>query len=195
MQSRNFILAIVLMIATVVIVNALFPPVRRPVTTSPDTTRAVSPAQPQAPQPSSPPTAIPAPAPTTATVDVVVDTIVVQSELFRYGISTQGAALVSAELLKYESQTRPGPVQLAPTTQRGLVSYRFRADGQTLDLASITFTADRTSDLIFTPGVSTGSVKLTGTDATTGRTVEVTYAFRPDDYVIDVVARMSNAGR
>jgi YidC/Oxa1 family membrane protein insertase len=193
MESRRFLLAIVLMIATVVIVNVLFPPVRRqPAATPADSARAQPPAPAATAQPTTPPAALPAPATASAAVGATVDTIVVQSDLFRYGISTQGAALVSAELLKYESQTRPGPVQLAPTAARGLISYRVRSDGQTMDLAGITFTPDRTKDVFLGAGADQASIKLTGTDAT-GRTVEVTYTFRADDYVIDVVARMSAA--
>jgi YidC/Oxa1 family membrane protein insertase len=196
MESRRFLLAIVLMIVTVVIVNVLFPPVRRPPAATPaDSARAQPPSSAPAAQPTTPPAALPAPATASAAVGAVVDTIVVQSDLFRYGISTQGGTLVSAELLKYESQTRPGPVQLAPTAARGLISYRLRADGQTMDLSGITFTPDRNTDLFLGAGADQGSLKLTGTDAATGRTVELTYTFRRDDYVIDVVARMSAAPR
>ena len=199
MQSRNFLVAIVLMIVVVVAVNVLFPPIRRPAATPADTARAdtaraVPPPAAQ-PQTASPPAALPAPSTAPAALGAAVDTIVVQSDLYRYGISTQGAALVSAELLKYESQTRPGPVQLAPAAPRGLVSYRLRTDGQTMDLAGITFTTDRNKDLVLTPGGPRGTVKFTGTDAKSGRNVELTYTFRPDDYIIEVVARMTNAGR
>ena len=198
MQSRNFLVAIVLMVLTVVVVNILFPPVRRPVTTPADTARAAQPA-PATPTTTSeagpsvaPPTAVATPAGVPAGA---VDTIVVQSPLFRYGISTRGGSLVSAELLRYASKTRAGPVQLAPTSPRGLLSYRLRADGQTIDLANVSFSADRNKDLILDDGASTTSLKLVGTEPTSGKRIELTYTFKPDDYVIDVVARVGAAGR
>src|SRR6185369_2957583 len=157
MESRRFLIAIALMVVTVVVVNILFPPVRRPATTAADTARATQPT-PSTPtgSPAAPASVGPQPAaPPPAGVPVgVVDTIVVQSPLYRYGFSTRGGSLVSAELLRFASKTRPGPVQLAPSSPRGLLSYRLRAEGQTIDLSTVNFSADRNRDLILDGGAS-----------------------------------------
>src|SRR5262245_48469690 len=119
MESPRFLLAVTLMIAVIVAVNLIFPPVRTPRSTAPDSAASTSAPIPPAAASSSAsgqPTATPAPAPTTVAPAVpapatgtpgTVDTVVVQSPLYRYGFSTQGAAMVSAELLLYESFTRP----------------------------------------------------------------------------------------
>src|SRR5688572_18380769 len=103
MQSGRFLLAVVLMIATVVIVNVIFPPVRPTASLPPGDSLAIP------PDSAAPPNALPAvpsPAPVTlpgqpavspppvSSDPAPVDTIVAESPLYRYGISTRGAALV-----------------------------------------------------------------------------------------------------
>src|SRR5687768_13748210 len=100
-QSVRFVLAVVLMIAVVVITNMIFPPAPRNAVAPSDTTTAqpasTAAVQTQAPAPAAVSPAAPTPAGTPA------DTIVVASPLYRYGFSTRGAALVSAELLSFKS--------------------------------------------------------------------------------------------
>ena len=124
-QSVRFILAVLLMIAVVVVTNLLFPPVPRTPVATADTTAAVTATAPPAAQTPAAPAAQPAqqqptPAMTAATR---ADTVIVESPLYRFAFSSQGAALVSAEMLNFKSFTRDGPVQLAGRTPGGLLSH------------------------------------------------------------------------
>src|SRR5687768_1356341 len=204
MQSGRFLLAVVLMIATVVIVNVIFPPVRPAVSlpgadslfapidsTATPTPLPAIPGRPNpvtAPSVTTAPTGIPVPA-----GSAPVDTIVIQSPLYRFGISTRSAALVSAELLKYESFTRLDtaggvhqPVQLAPHGAQGLVSHRLQIDGREVDLSSVVFQPDRRADLHLAETDQPRSVRFMGTEPASGRTIELTYTFHPNNYLIDV---------
>jgi YidC/Oxa1 family membrane protein insertase len=132
-----------------------------------------------------------------------VDTVVVQSPLYRYGLSTMGAAVVSAELLRYESFTRPfqsgestrPPVQLAPTAPHGLLSHSVRVEGQTIDYRRIPFRADRRADIILEEDSEPASLRLSGTDPETGQVLELSYRFLPNDYLIEVSAVLRPGGR
>src|SRR5690625_3048202 len=114
MESLRFVLAIVLMIAVVVVTNIIFPPASPEPQVAPE--EAVT--EPLAESPTleppaiaEPPVATAAPVETGEAPSIVPeDTVFVQSPLFRYGISTHGAALVMAELPRYESFTHEGEV-------------------------------------------------------------------------------------
>ena len=195
MESGRFILAVVLMIATVVIINVMFPPARRPAQTPASDTIPGAPAGARAQPATPPPTITAAPAiaaPAAPVASARADTIVVQSPLYRYGISTRGAALVSAELLRYTSGTRGDslPVQLAPHALRGLISHRIRTDGETLDLSDIVFTANRNRDVVLDETSREQSVRLRGFHPTTMQPIDITYSFVPDNYTINVNVRV-----
>jgi YidC/Oxa1 family membrane protein insertase len=212
MQSGRFLLAVVLMIATVVIVNVIFPPVRPPVTLPGADSLGISadsgavPAAPIQPPGVSPSPAVPPPAASltpasSPAAGARVDTIVVQSPLYRYGISTHGAALVSAELLPYQSFTRTdvegnrAPVQLAAHGPRGLISHRLQIDGRIINLATVSFRPDRSRDLVLRDNDQPAALRFLGTDSASGQTVELTYTFQPNNYVMDVAARVQPGGR
>src|SRR5688500_4631957 len=192
MQTGRFMLAVVLMIATVVVVNLIFPPPSpvpppaRPLVTDSSSSGPADSARPSAPTPTTPvprPAVVEAP-PMPSAPASSVDTVVVESPLYRYGISTRGAALVSAELLKFKSETRSGPVQLAPNTPRGLVSYHVRNESEIVDFATLEFSVDRRSDLTLRETDQSGTLRFTALDPASRRTVEVAYTFVPLDYRI-----------
>ena len=174
------------MIAVVVLTNILFPPVPRKGANARDTVAAKVQAQPQAnapatiAAPTSPPTLTAAPVAGAARVD----TVIVESPLFRYGISTNGAAIVSAEMLPWKSFTRPGPVQLAPRWPRGLLAYRMQVGDQQVDLATLPFTAS-SRRVTLQKGGAPQTVRFTYSGTAAG-TIEVDYEFTPDNYVVDV---------
>src|SRR5690606_555496 len=113
------------------------------------------------------------------------------SPLYRYGISTAGGALVSAELLKFESFTRDGPVQLVPTDAAALVSYALSWPGvEDLDLSRIVFRAEPATEIRLQPGDAPRTLTLTHTDDA-GRTIELRYTFDPSSYLVDVAGRLS----
>ena len=195
MDSGRFLLAVILMIAVVVLTNILFPPVPRRSTPAPtDSAAQTQPAPPAATQQpvDTPPAATPPPpaagsqvnADTTPAVAARSDTIVVESPLFRYGISTNGAMIVSAELLNWKSFTREGPVQLAPRSPRGLLSYRLLLNNQTVDLSTLHFTPT-TRHLRLQPGTAPQQLRLVHNSAAVG-TIEVVYEFTADNYLADV---------
>lgn len=194
MESGRFILAVVLMIATVVLINIMFPP-PRPVQRS-SVGDSIPAAQPDArtePAPV-PPVSSTAPAirPAPAVSVARADTIVVQSPLYRFGISTQGAALVSAEMLRYTSRTRGDslPVQLAPHAARGLLSHRIRIDGETIDLGNVVFQANRRGDVVLDETSREQSVRLRGFVPATQHPIDITYSFTPSNYTIGVNVRV-----
>jgi YidC/Oxa1 family membrane protein insertase len=212
MQSGRFLLAVVLMIATVVIVNVIFPPTRSPVPPiGADSALVLDSTTNRAP-PASAPSQAPTPAaiaPSTAdtstrigaTATARVDTIVAyRDSMYRYGISTRGAALVSAEMLKYKSYTRGDtagllPVQLAPESPRGLLSHRLEIDGRTINFGTIAFTPDRTRDIRLSETDQPATLRLAGVDQASGQSIEVTYTFQPNDYAMDVAVRVQPGGR
>ncbi|MGQ0815684.1 MAG: membrane protein insertase YidC, partial [Gemmatimonadota bacterium] len=180
MQSGRFLLAVILMIAVVIITNIIFPPVRREATAPPD---SVAPTQPQPAPAQAEPVAVPqddALSPSQPGGDVVV----VESDLYRYGVSTTGAGIVSAEMLAWESYTREGPVQLAPRYSRGLLSYRVQIGDQQVDLTTLPFTAS-TRRLRLEPGSNARELRLTHRSSAYG-VVDVNYEFTADNYLADV---------
>ena len=183
-QNLRFLAAVVLMVAVVVITNLIFPSgPRGGRTAATDTTTvappAIPPAQPQVQPQAAPQLPMPAaPAPP-------LETIIVESPLYRYGISTQGAAIVSAEMLKFKSFKRDGPVQLAGRTPGGLISHDlFAADNQEVDLGSLPFTPSARR-IVLNENGGPQTLRFTHTSAQYG-TIEVQYEFAPGDYLIHV---------
>jgi YidC/Oxa1 family membrane protein insertase len=199
MEGFRFVLAIVLSIAVVILVNVMFPPAPRPDRPAPDTVAAdtlvppadAPPLEP-APMPVEPPAAPPA-APPDAPADapaVAEDTVWVETELARYGISTRGGAIVSIELLAFESFTTPGPVQLVEPGTR-LVDFGLRLGQTTADLGRITLQPS------LPPGDTTRiteptSLQLLGT--LNGIQVQLEYAFLPDDYLMHLGGELEGLG-
>lgn len=175
------------MIAVVVITNIIFPPVKRTDTPAArDTVGKTSPANPSATQPAlAQPEAAP---PTVATMRG--DTVVVESPIYRYGISTLGASIISAEMLNWKSYTRDGAVQLAPRFPRGLISYRVQVGQQQVDLSTLPFNAS-TRHVKLNEGDAARAVRLTHSSSQWG-TIDVTYEFTPDNYLAKVNIAVRN---
>jgi YidC/Oxa1 family membrane protein insertase len=187
------------MIAVVVVTNVLFPPVTpvpsvpgdtlslpadtttEPMTTAPQAGTDTIPEEPMAGIVAGPPSE-----------GLPEDTVLVTSPLFRYGISTRGGAVAVADLLQYESLTNEGqPVWLVPEGSGGLVRHRLRTGEQVIDLASLPFRAEPAADLHLAEGGTPDSVTMAYSDSASGFSVRLTYLFRPDNYLIDVRARVS----
>ncbi len=205
MDSVRFVLAIVLMVAVVLVTNLLFPPKRTRSPRAPaDTTHVAAPiasrtttaaapggapaaqAQAQAPAPPAPAPAAPSPAMVAAAPAVIVE-----SPLYRYAVSTAGGAITSAELLKYQSFTRRGPVQLAPNDMGPLIGYRVRAGTLIVDLRTLSFQAEPAA-LQLAPGSGRQTLRLVHRDSTLS--AEIDYVFDPNAYLVDVTGRVSVAG-
>ncbi len=181
------------MVAVVVVTNIIFPPVsRNRAPASADSLIAAS-SQPPAPQErqADPPAAVVAPTTTAPASARTADTVIVESALYRFGFATQGAALVSAEMLSFKSYTRDGPVQLAGRTPGGLVNHDVRANGQMIDLAALSFTPS-TRHLVLNDGGGAKVLSLRHSSAEHGN-IEIQYEFVPDNYLVNV--RVVTSGR
>src|SRR5688500_7237241 len=195
MQSGRFILAVILMIAVVVITNVLFPPVPRAdkAAAGDSVTQTGQPITPAQPAPAAtavqPPAGPQTAAPLTA-ASVRGDTVIVESDLYRYGISTVGASIVSAEMLPWKSYTRDGPVQMAPRYARGLVSYRVQIGNQQVDLATLQFVPN-TRYLRMANDSTPRSLQLTHSSAAYG-VIDVVYQFTGDNYLAHVNVAVRN---
>ena len=124
------------------------------------------------------------------------DTVVVTTDLARYEFTTRGAALLSAELLDYESYTPNGTedhvAQLVRDGDR-LFGYRVVVGGDTVRLDGQSFTVDRTDlrvtethprdSLVFRYPFPSGSAEFV-----------VTYGFGLDSYLVDVAGRVEGIG-
>ncbi|HEV8612725.1 MAG TPA: membrane protein insertase YidC, partial [Gemmatimonadales bacterium] len=123
-------------------------------------------------------------------VQVHEDTIVVTSPLYRYGFSTRGGRMVEATLLKYPSM-RP--------EERGLPAQILRPGSELLGLGLL---VDRDTvwlrDWHFTPSapsLNVGEATPLSFSAQQGSyAVSLTYTFRPDDYLLDIAAKVDGVG-
>ena len=121
------------------------------------------------------------------------DTVVVSSPLYRYELSTRGGALVQATLARYNALDPLGkgkPVELltAPIHQLAI-----NVGNDTLSLAEWDFTV--------TGGTAARQLEAKGqpqdlvlTGSRGGAQVQLTYTFRPDDYLIGVHGRVTGLG-
>jgi YidC/Oxa1 family membrane protein insertase len=194
MEGGRFLIAVVLMIAVVILTNLLLPPSRPVTPIASDSVTTAVPAE--RPTVEKPPTLTNPQPETVQPVEVVpaADTVFVVSPLYRYGISTSGGALVSAELTPYESYTRRGtPVQLVPEGSPGLFRNRLKVGEALLDLSTLPFRAEPTQDLSLVTGGATDSLRLTYTNAESGLGIELIYRFQPNDYLYDVRMRVTGA--
>jgi YidC/Oxa1 family membrane protein insertase len=204
MDTGRFLLAIILMIAVMVVTNLLFPPVRAPVERAVAVDTLVAPrdqipemgvAPPGQAAVGEPP---PPPAPgiaaqpgstadAPAAAPVVADTVIALSPLYRYAFSSFGGALVSAELLQYESQAFEGRnVDLVPDGAPPLLSHRVRAGDRIIDLATLPFSVEPAGGITLAPGGGPQTLTFTHADPATGLGVELAYTLDPDNYLIHV---------
>ncbi|HEX6309250.1 MAG TPA: membrane protein insertase YidC [Longimicrobiales bacterium] len=209
MDSRRFLLAVVLMIAVMVVTNIVFPPPPAPETAAPDSARSgtdtsAAPARvgadTSAPVPVPPPVAaVPADTPPTqaadtagpvqpAAADLPDDTLSVRSPLYEYRIATRGAAIVGAQLFDFpvlQEGREDETVQLASTELPGLFAYRVRSGTRDIPFDALGFTAEPAQNIALATADSLRSVRLSHRGAD-GTGIDVVYDFDPDEYAIDV---------
>jgi len=119
-----------------------------------------------------------------------VDSVVISSPLYRYVLSTRGAALVQGSLLKYRTlgpDGRGDPVRLIPDGGR-LHQLALTAGRDTVSLADWDFVASTTAVEV------KGSESVTLTAARGGVAVEISYQFEPGDYQIGIRGRVTGLG-
>jgi YidC/Oxa1 family membrane protein insertase len=118
------------------------------------------------------------------------DTVRVSSPLYTYGISTAGARLVEATLHRYRSMSpaqHGAPAQILPPQSR-LLDLTLVIAGDTIPLHDWSFTPSTRSLTVERPA----SLRLSG--AQRGISVDLTYDFRPDDYLVGVSGRVTGVG-
>ncbi len=213
MEGPRFLLAIVLSIAVVLLVNVLFPPTRpeqgmRPDSALVDTLAGTGRAVPDTLAPSGPGAQrAPGPAPgqpllppSAAEAEGVAnaeqagpaaDTVWVQSDVARYGISTRGGALVSVELLNFGSGVGPGPVQLVEPTEPDLLDLSLRVDDQVFPLDRVIFQSSvPAGDTLHADSAS--PIRLTAD--VNGATIELEYSFTDERYLVELNGQVQGAG-
>jgi YidC/Oxa1 family membrane protein insertase len=190
-MDRRVILAVVLMM-TVLIVPALFlkrtrPPAVQPGAQSPV---PVDTARPNPTLGAAPPTASPPVRPSLDSLAPPEDTIVVQGPLYEYRFSTRGARMLWAELRQYPSM-RPG--EQGQHTQILRPESNFLEPGLLVGRDTISL-----ADWHFVPSAPridvSGQSQLNFTAERSGVGVSLTYAFRPDDYLVDVTGQITGLG-
>ena len=152
-------------------------------------TLAPAPTRPSAAADSVPPAAAPTPAGPTASA-AAEDTVAVTSPLYIYGVSTLGARLVSAELLRYASMAPGEKGRQAQILPPGgdLLGLTLVAGRDTVSFDRVPFTASATRLAVSGPT----PLRLSATRGGVG--VELTYTFHPDDYRVEVAGRLSGVG-
>jgi YidC/Oxa1 family membrane protein insertase len=190
-SSVRFVVAIILMVAVILITNLIFPPARPQVGQHADSVAAGRVA-PSAVTGSAPPAQTSQSQPTTTPNTQTTSsarTVVIESPLYRYAVSSLGGTLISAELLKFPSFTRKGPVQLVGSSG-ALVAYRLKTSkGQVIDLRQLPFQVQPQQARTLGNN-DTASMSLHYSDPAGGFNIDMQYRFRGDNYVIDVAGRV-----
>lgn len=173
------------MTAAILITNVLFPPPEpSPVADSQAVEDSVTTPL-QAPPPTLPTL------PVTPVAGAVADTITVESELYRYQLSSRGGTVVGAELREFASYTADGErVQLVSPNSSGLFINRLVVAGDTVDLRTLNFAVSATNVEV-TDSVET--VDLTYADPA-GLSIALRYRFSPDSYLVDVSGTVGGLG-
>jgi YidC/Oxa1 family membrane protein insertase len=185
----RFVVAVVLVIGVLVVTNIVFPPVAPRPTAGPDTVAATQPLG-SRPEAAAEAPLLPTPPADSSVVTVEPErSVVVEGPLYRHEFSTRGARLVSAELLQFRSFTRPGPVQLIGDSAAGSFGIRLQVGADTIDLRNAAFTPSSERVAVAAPA------QLTFRHERQGLAVEITYHFRPDDYLIDVTGTVLGVDR
>jgi YidC/Oxa1 family membrane protein insertase len=196
-MEKRIVLAVILMTAVILVTNLLFPPPPPPERTAaeerPEAAEVIE--EPAAdPQVADEPAVDPArldPTPPEEEV-LAVDTVVVETPLATYHISTRGAALVSAQLREYDSFAHPGAPADMVARDRELLSHRLAIGRDTIDLRGAVFSTDRDTVRVARGG---GAEEVRFRRALgNGGSVELVYRFAPDSYQIGRAGRVEGLG-
>ncbi len=121
--------------------------------------------------------------------------ILVESPEYRYEFTSRGATLESAEMLDYQALNgREGVVQLLPEGTSALAKALV-VGNDTLPLSDLDFDVTPAEGLQLTADSGPRELRFTHDRAGSPLRVELTYTFRPDDYLIDVQAEVQGVNR
>ncbi len=130
-------------------------------------------------------TALPAPLAPTAQR---IDTTSVVTTLATYGVTSRGAALISAEMERYADLGPNGketgePVELARASEPLLAFRMVFPGGDTVNLSRTAFALDSSAPA--------GRQQLRYTAQVAARAVSITYSFLPDSYRVNIAATVT----
>jgi YidC/Oxa1 family membrane protein insertase len=189
-MEKRLLLAVVLMTATVLLTNILFPPAE------PAPQEEIA-ADTVVPRDSAPRAAAAAPrqpvTPVAAPGAQAGDTVLVTSPLYTYGFSTRGAALVTAELNDYPSYTREGLVQLVPEGASRFLTHQLVIGDDTVDLGILPFQASAGSFAVADTDSAAARPLVFSYSQPDGFSVTIAYEFWPDLYVVGVRGQVTGA--
>jgi YidC/Oxa1 family membrane protein insertase len=121
--------------------------------------------------------------------------VTVESPLYRHVFTSRGAALLSSELLGFQSlRPRDGPVQLVPDDVPAL-SKRLVVGRDTLDLGDLAFEVAPAEGVTLGEGDQPAELTFTYRHPSGSLAVVITYMFDPGDYVIAVRGRIAGVDR
>ncbi len=202
----RFILALGLMFLVIWGTNKMFPPIiEDPVVPSLDSVPAEvdSPLQDLVREPAGSPDEVAVSAVPEAAQDEAqqalprppAQAIVVESPEYRFEFTSRGATLESAELLGYQALNgRNGVVQLLP--EGGAALAKSLVVGRdTLSLADLDFDVEPAAGLQLSEGSGPRELRFIHDRADSPLRVEITYTFRPGDFLIDVAADVQGVDR
>jgi YidC/Oxa1 family membrane protein insertase len=188
----RFLLAIGLMLVVLVGTNLLFPPIppEEPIpadSVAPvaqvDTSLAEDPVLPEGlvaePQPE---VAVGAPSPE----EVQEALVTVEGPLYRFTFSNIGARLVVAEMSQFEDLNHDGIVDLIPEGTGSYFGQKLVVGSDTVDLGSVPFQVEPEGGLTLTEGGGTEELRFVYQHPTLPFSFEVSYAFDPALYRVQV---------
>jgi YidC/Oxa1 family membrane protein insertase len=124
-----------------------------------------------------------------------VTAVAVRSPLFTYTFSTLGAQLTSAELNRWNSFTRPGPVELVGDGVEGLLGSRIVVGADTVDLRNLVFEVEPAGGLELAEGDGPAELTFRYVHPDRPFSFEVRYTFDPGEYVVRAHGRVRGLER
>jgi YidC/Oxa1 family membrane protein insertase len=121
--------------------------------------------------------------------------VIVEGPLYTYTFSTLGARLASAELNRWNSFTRPGPVELVNDASHGPLASRLVVGADTVDLRNLLFEVEPAGGLRLEEGGSPQALTFRYEHPDRPFSFEVRYTFSPDGYVIEAQGRVRGLER
>ena len=198
----RFLLAVFMMLGVLVGTNRMFPPVVPSGGAGPSGDSLASGVAAVVPDVSR----LPEPPPSSRTqVEVLVAEdgpgaapvaeVSVEGPRYRHTFSSQGARLVSSQLLEFEALNRDGPVELIPDGAGGYLGQRLVVGSDTVDLTNVPFRIEPSAGLRLNEGGGPETLRFIYEHPTSEFRFEVGYTFRPEDYTIQVAGTMVGVGR
>ena len=210
-QEARFLLAIALMILILVTTNIMFPPIppEEVSSTPPDSLAPLLEAPPgvgagEVPAPLGgdvlvPEAVTPRPADVPSVLDVVSggtsDTVKVEGPLYRFAFSTDGARMISALLLQFQSFARDDVVELLTEGSGGALGMQIETERGSLDLRGLPFEVNPREGIRLAEGDAPQTLTFRYEHPSGTLTVESSYTFDPSSYLIRARTEVTGLGR